>query len=288
MKVVSITWAHNEEDIIETFVRHTATVVDEMIIVPHECTDATLSILQKLQNENFPVTIHYDNQPYYLRPASITALLHSVSVDPEVQWILPLDADEFLCSETALHPRTELENSDPHTLYTLPWKTYVPTAEDNPLETDIRKRIQQRRSVEPIQFSKVLVPSSIPRTTDCSLGKGSHSMVSNGNPIDATTHPTLYIAHFPVRSDAQLRKKVHRICNQRMKDPTYISGQSFHLFELLQRTERSEPITLQELERIALYYAARMDIPHVERVYDPVRILVKHCKNADNPLQLEA
>lgn len=276
MRIVSVTWAHNEEDVIETFVRHHAAMVDEMIIVLHECTDATEQILQRLQAEGLPITIRYDHRPFYERTQSLAECIQDISVNTTAQWVLPLDADELLCSSSTRHPREELEGSNANTLYELPWKTYVPIQEGGGQQTDIRTRIEHRRTTEPTQFCKVLVPTAITRNTFCMLGKGCHSLQHEGSILPTTRHPALYLAHFPVRSESQIRAKVKRICTMRTQDPTRMPEESFHLFALQARCTDPTPFSPEELTKMATGYASKTHDVNPELTYDPVPILQQY------------
>jgi len=57
MKTVSVTRIFNEEDIVEAFVRHNATLVDQMLFLDNGSTDATLEILRALQAEGVALSV---------------------------------------------------------------------------------------------------------------------------------------------------------------------------------------------------------------------------------------
>ena len=48
MRIVSITWARNEGDILEAFVRHHAALVDHLYIVLHRCEDDSEEMAREL------------------------------------------------------------------------------------------------------------------------------------------------------------------------------------------------------------------------------------------------
>ena len=56
-KIVLVTMVKNEADIIESFVRHSLTFADEIIIANHMSTDRTGEILASLLSEGLPLTI---------------------------------------------------------------------------------------------------------------------------------------------------------------------------------------------------------------------------------------
>ena len=64
-KIVSVSMVKNEADVIESFVRHACTFVDEMYICDHKSTDGTLEILKSLQSEGLPIKISsYDSEDH--------------------------------------------------------------------------------------------------------------------------------------------------------------------------------------------------------------------------------
>ena len=57
MKIIAITMVKNEMDVIESFVRHTLTFADELIVCEHRSSDATREILESLRAEGLPMEI---------------------------------------------------------------------------------------------------------------------------------------------------------------------------------------------------------------------------------------
>ena len=97
MAICTITWAHNEEDILEYFVRHHCTFIDKMTIILHRSTDASYDILSDLIQEGLPIEIQENHTMHHAQSMFLTHALHQSA--NAYDWILPLDADEFLCSE---------------------------------------------------------------------------------------------------------------------------------------------------------------------------------------------
>jgi len=59
-KIVAITTAKNEIDIVEAFVRHTLAVVNHLVILDNGSTDGTLAVLRALEREGLALTIIED------------------------------------------------------------------------------------------------------------------------------------------------------------------------------------------------------------------------------------
>jgi hypothetical protein len=87
MCIISLTWARNEEDILESFVRHNSAIVDEMIIVLHRCTDTSKDILERLQGEGLSINIREHDAPYHAQGEVLTELLADINkaIDSSVE-----------------------------------------------------------------------------------------------------------------------------------------------------------------------------------------------------------
>lgn len=117
MRIVTITWARNEEDILESFIRHHARMVDKMVIILHCCEDTSYDIALRLQREGITLDIRESNASYHAQGEALTALMHEHA---DADWIVPLDADEFLCGAQEL--RSILEQAPTDTVFALPGK----------------------------------------------------------------------------------------------------------------------------------------------------------------------
>lgn len=267
MSIVSITWARNEEDILESFVRHNACAVDRMIIVLHNTTDRSLELLSALQREGLPLEVRQHKATYHAQGEVLTTLMREVALAPETDWILPLDADEFLCGDENVYEA--IRTTPPDRVALLPWKTYVPTENDNLSEPDVLLRMTFRREHEPYQYYKVMVPRAL--AADSVLPMGSHVLLKhNANtPQPSVEHPTLRIAHFPVRSEQQLRRKITQGWEAHVNHPHTSPDQSYHWKALYERCRNPDPISTAELRQIALCYAAKEE-GTPEAVHDPV------------------
>ena len=134
MNIVSITWARNEVDMLEYFVRHHCGIVDRMVIALHNCTDASEQLLMELYHEGLPIEILVSDLDYNAQGEMTTEMMHRQS---DADWIVPLDVDEFLASDTTNYaawtsqfPRDVIEDLATDIVHLLPWKTYIPTPDD--------------------------------------------------------------------------------------------------------------------------------------------------------------
>lgn len=275
MKVVSISWLRNEEDILESFVRHHAAQLDEMIIVDNASTDSTPSILTRLQQEGCTLRVIRDESSVHRQGEILTHIMHTYA-DPAA-WILPLDADEFLCGDLSAnlpYDRVSL----------LPWKTYVPHATDDLAKQCYVCRIQHRKVVEHPQFHKILIPPALRAGNRISMG--SHFLRNaEGEEIPGQHVQNLHLAHFPVRSAEQIYRKVHEGWQRHSANPAKRPGQNFHWERWTLELPAPQEIDSALLTHIALHYT----LPHGEMadtqlIKDPVACRCTHASTSNEEL----
>jgi hypothetical protein len=90
--LVGITRVLNEDDIVEAFVRHHATMVDHHVFVDNGSTDETIAILRALKDEGLNISVFHmnlveDPLPYLGGPLRYTRI-----VDPRFKAIRVLAA----------------------------------------------------------------------------------------------------------------------------------------------------------------------------------------------------
>ena len=218
LKLVSISMIGNEADIVEAFVRDNLRYVDHMLIAEHNALDGTREILAALVEEGLPLTVTEVDTSAYIQGAVTNALLKDALERFAPDWVIPLDADEFLdvddrhALEAAL---TAIGASHGR----LAWIQQVPTTLDDPSELHPARRIRHRYAypppepeVNPYSWKIVLNCRLIaPYLDRYDLEKGSHRVVfkathePSAQPID--TLEKVLLRHYPVRSLDQLGLK---------------------------------------------------------------------------------
>ena len=207
-KIAVISMMKNEADIVESFVRYYATFADCIIVADHNSNDGTWDILEKLKAEYpFLVTTKVE-QMGYIQSEVMTSLMELVANEFRADWILPMDADEFLLSEVNKDIRTVLANSQDNVLL-LPWVNHeVP--ED--LYDKNRFLLNQpcRRELRPLNYCKVIVRGDYIRHNTWKLKQGNHGLEAvapNSMVPDYSNCKELMLAHFPFRSKEQYISK---------------------------------------------------------------------------------
>ena len=203
MRLVAITSVKNESDMIEAFVRHTATVCDAHLILDHQSTDNTRSILHELEREGLALRVIADSDPTSDQSARLTRLMRLAVAEEGADWVIPLDADEFIDAPTeGLRQALAVTEEPVHVL----WRSYVPSADDDLDDLNPVTRIRHRLVAEGFPWKKVLVPRAVAR--DAQLGPGSHDIAEPHPHGERRLLGEVTLGHFPIRSPEQYATKV--------------------------------------------------------------------------------
>jgi hypothetical protein len=207
MRVVAISCVKNELDIIEAFVRHTLAGVDRLIVLDNGSTDGTRQILGQLQAEGLSLSVVDDTSPGHYQSLRMTALMRDHALEKHhADWILPLDADEFLVGSDL--QSVLAAGAAPARALGLIWKSYVPDSSDDPNEINPVRRIRYRLRCEARQTVKVVVPATLAIVPGVILDQGNHQVRATTGIVSPVLTETEFLAHFPGRSADQLAMKV--------------------------------------------------------------------------------
>lgn len=249
MNIHTICWARNECDILEAFVRHHARF-SSVHIVLHRCRDNSADILSALVEEGLPVTWRTDERIAHEHAQVMNELMQQAFL-AGADWVLPLDADEFLTGDvvSVLREHTGMAHA-----VRVAWKGYVPTAFDPSSEVNVLTRMQYRRKKESPQWYKMVVPRSC--AADTALCFGNHALVqANGQPIDHVD-TSLSIAHFPVRSARQISRKIYGGWLAYCANADRVEGGCFQWKAAFEILKKGQNLQISDLTSIAFEYAS--------------------------------
>ena len=256
MKIVLVTMAKNEADIIESFVRHSLTYVDEIIVADHMSSDRTHEILESLRAEGLPLSIVELYDPELAHGCVMTDLMWEAIEGHGADMVLPADVDEFLVSDdTSASCREILCALDTHKVYSLKWRRYEPLA--GSLESDFLLMRPCRREVGFTSGQKIIVGAEAVREQCFKLVQGCHYAYwdkPGGGFINVPMEPVpyLHVAHYHWRSEAQYVSKIatswlNNVARYSMFTPTAIFLKTS--FDKLRAGEHIQPDNLlQEAE----------------------------------------
>ena len=214
-RVVAITMVKNEADIIESFVRHTLSFADMLWIVDHQSTDETGKILQHLKDEGLPIRIELHNEVGYAQSEIMTDIMNRAFRDENADLVIPLDADEFLVENDGNHLRlcNILRNLYTDAIYGISGFCYSILEPDEAVDQFLLSRPLQKCTGETSEYHKIIaVGIKVAESKALKLSQGNHyMMVNDGEDWHTSEEYNLHIAHlahFPNRSEEQLRSKV--------------------------------------------------------------------------------
>ena len=208
-RVISITMVKNEQDIIEPFVYHNKQFVDSMIIIDNGSTDETRNILRSLMREVPGIVLADISGLAFVQQERITRLLHYCQTAYFADFIVFLDADEFIRAKSRDAFVQSLSVIPKGGYGLVPWRTFVLTPDSIATAMqDAPNTFRYRRTEEaPVYFKAILRADGEP-CTDLIVAQGSHSLSSRDGKALLHKHLNgVELAHFPVRNPAQLTAK---------------------------------------------------------------------------------
>ena len=206
MKLVAVSIVKNEADIIEAFVRHTRAWVDLHLVFDHDSTDGTREILAALAREGLPVVLFTDDALANLQHVRSNHLARLAFTEHQADWVLPLDADEFICglNRSALEAALGTPESQPAT-----WemRNYVPSDADDLREPNPVLRLRHRRPAASSTV-KLIIPRGIGLDPGVAAGKGNHVLYRGPVALPSRALADGWLAHFSLRSPHQQALRV--------------------------------------------------------------------------------
>nr|WP_303623743.1 glycosyltransferase family 2 protein [Shimia sp. CNT1-13L.2] len=194
----------NECDIVEQFVRHNSQIFDHIYFLNHFSSDSTLEILSRLQAEGVSLSVRHLRDPSYRQADFTTAASRLIAASGRFDYIMPLDADEFLCVERANFIAC-LEAYIGHAgAARVPRKTFCPLPLSDCSEGGSWHERFRARSREVRQYYKVVFGRTVGET--CRISTGNHD-ISAECPLGQIPILPFYLQHVPVRSSEQIVRK---------------------------------------------------------------------------------
>ena len=210
-KIIAVSLIADSADIVESFVRHTLTYADEMLVVDHAASDGTGDILRSLQEEGLPVRVERYDGAELRHDEIMTALMHRAFGEHSADIVVPVDADEFLVTEDAAKPcravllrlRTDV------TFYAWHWMYELEAPEEDAGEFLLARPLRRKKQHETVQ------KAIIGREAACSyplLAQGTHYLYRMEGeervPAPALPISFLHFAHFQWRGALHTAVKV--------------------------------------------------------------------------------
>jgi hypothetical protein len=211
----AVSMVKNEEDIIESFCRYTMQFCDGLLIRDDNSQDHTSGIIKQLINEGlriilFETTLSGTSDFGGYKFHVFNDLARQAFEERGADWVIPLDADEFLFCPDYSDPRAEIEKMDESFEYRLYSRTYI---FEGPLPDHSVFLPYQFRSFlcDPKQgrMVKTILSKKLYFDHRAKISIGHHHLEFDAKPfpqIEFTDR--LLSAHYPFRSVEQMLAKV--------------------------------------------------------------------------------
>ena len=249
MRLASVSLVRNEADVIEAFVRYHVQRLDRMLILCHFSQDNTLEILQSLASEGLAVEVLSDRTSAYRQGERMTEFMREAAAGG-ADWVLPLDADEFVVTEAGSLRDAVGELPDDRTAYVAA-RGYVPTARDDPDEPNPIVRIRHRVPEE--RWFKVFVPKRLAADRRFHLVTGSHAVVdTRGGLVPREQTTSVVLAHFPYRDAEQMERKILGGWPTALADPSRRPSQGTHWRDLFEQWCATQTLPYEKHQSTAL------------------------------------
>ena len=205
-RIISLSMVKNEQDIIEPFIRHNARYVDFMVILDNASVDETRRIVLDCARELKTIIVADSNELAYNQAERMTRLLHYCQSAFFADFVLLLDADEFISAPDRRALEQSLNTIPQGGAGLIPWRTFILTpSEIGRLAEDPPQSLHHRRTIELPLFRKAVLRLDGAYRPDLQIEQGNHGIrTDSGRPVPTVLLEDLYLMHFPVRSRDQL------------------------------------------------------------------------------------
>ncbi len=208
MRLVAVTRVLNEDDIIEAFVRHHAAIVDHHLFMDNGSVHRTLEILTNLRIEGLPITVFQNTVPFYVQEFYNTHLFRNALSLFAPDWVMFLDADEFLDArghQGGLRARLAALPQGIQVLK-IPTVDYVETPNDDSGELLIPARMRWRVRHAPETNPHVTIRATAD-APDLRVRSGAHNVFRGTTELPSQDEQVVRLAHFPRRNAWQMVTK---------------------------------------------------------------------------------
>jgi hypothetical protein len=208
MTLIGITRVLNEDDIVEAFVRHHATMIDHHLILDNGSTDETVNILKALKDEGLNISVFQNRCVFFNETGYNTALFHHACNIFAADWAIFLDTDEFIDTRHAPRGLRSLLEGLPATevCIGLPNLIYFDHPTDDPAEPVVPLRLRYREKPQGRVLSKMFVRGAL-ASKNITVDAGQHQVLLDGHKVQPFGDHALSLGHYYRRSAWQAISK---------------------------------------------------------------------------------
>ncbi|MEX0598504.1 MAG: glycosyltransferase family 2 protein [Candidatus Paceibacterota bacterium] len=257
----------NECDIIELFIKINARVFDKIFILDHISSDGTVLIIKKLIDDGYPVELIMLGDIEFNQSKIITNIVRKISKNNNYDYIMPIDADEFLYADDLLNIKKNIIKNIEKDKYALVrWVTYCPVKPDYfSFDAPLFENFKARK-VEPKQYYKVILGGEYAKK--CIISAGNHS-AKNYKYKCTPCELNLLLQHVPIRSKEQLLRKSLIGYYARTLRTNKKPGDSYHFKQMIDNIRNNNyNVSFDKVYDSAIKYAAPSGFELVENSLD--------------------
>ena len=291
-KITAMGMVKNAADVIETCIRANGLLVDNFVLLDNMCSDRTIEILEQLKQEGFDIEIIRDETIEHCQGKKMTRLIYYVNEKYHPDFIIPIDDDECVVpaskEDTIEGVRRKIECLPQNNLYYLRWKIYLPSKYDDEKELCVAKRQTYCYGDTMKVLNKIIIPAKLLEDGTFSIEEGNHQ--GSGNLIKEHRMLTFArMAHFPCRSEAQLRSKVLTGWTNCLAWPERKVGTALHWEQMYFAAKKGNKLSLHDMQQMTLFYANFSEPDNISINWEPVNLpeeamLIKYTQpNEINP-----
>jgi len=207
--ILAISMVKNEQDVIEAMVRHNLRFVERLVVVDNGSVDGTRNILHKLSQEFSQLVVTEDDRFGYDQSERMTRYLHQYQAAYPSDFVMALDADEFLDVADSTNLRAAIAGIPVGGYGLIPWCTYVLTPDQIRDSSGDRLRLMEwRRREELPGYFKAIIRLDRAPADQLEFNQGNHFVRRiSGDSMPVVQLHWLRLLHYPVRSKDQLIAK---------------------------------------------------------------------------------
>ncbi len=199
MRLVAVSRVLDEEELIEPLVRHHAALVDHHIVLDNGSSDGTLPLLGALFAEGHALTVLRNDAVLAAELEYNTALYETASASFGADWVLFLDADEFIDPRGVADLRAYLAALPREAaMLSVGLRDYVAPTHATAGEVNVMQRLIRRLPAAPSCW-KVFVRGGF-GPGRVAVQAGNHAIALDGCGQAVLPQDDVYLAHYPNRS----------------------------------------------------------------------------------------
>ena len=207
--IVIISRVKNSADIIESWVRGNSLVADKFVVIDNNSVDGTVEILENLKAEGFDIELIKAEDPLVKQRDQMNWLIDYVQRNWSPDIILPFDDDEILASEIVSDIKNYLLSLPQDKIYKVRWRVYTMVGNE-PADSCVIRRVSHCFIHNEYEFPTVILTKKVVEYGGYFITQVNHGLKRKDNkesPFEIEFLNDLYLAHYPLRSEAQVISK---------------------------------------------------------------------------------